>query len=86
MWDILFVVFMWPEIKPSMMWDGLAPGTWLIFGIILFPVYTALIAWFVGFPRDPKKALMGVGYLVGLTVALWLPAYIGTVLIELAFF
>lgn len=68
------------------MWDGLAPGTWLIFGIILVPVYTAVAAWYLGKPGTPKLASMGLVYLVGLTLALWVPMYIVTVLIGLIFF
>ena len=68
------------------MWDGLFPGTWLIFAVVLVPVYVALTAWFLGTPKDPKKALMGVGYLVGFILALWVPMYIVTVLIGLIFF
>jgi len=46
-------------------------GTWLIFGIILAPVYVMLLGWFLGKPRNIRKSLLGVGYLVGLTVLLW---------------
>lgn len=73
-------------VPPRMMWDGLAPGTWLIFGIILFPVYVAVTAWFVGKPGDPKKALMGLGYLLALTLGLWVPALIATLIIGVIFF
>lgn len=62
------------------------PGTWLIFGVILVPVYTVLIAWFLGEPRDTKTALLGVGYLAGLTVALWMGMLVKTVLIGIVFF
>lgn len=67
-------------------WEGLAPGAWVIFGIILVPVYAAIIAWYVGKPGDVKRATMGVGYLIGLTLALWVPFYIVTVIIGLVFF
>lgn len=62
------------------------PGTWLIFGIILAPVYVVLAAWFLGEPRDTRTALLGVGYLVGLTVLLWAGMFVKTVLIDLLFF
>ncbi len=62
------------------------PGTVLIFGIILVPVYVVLAAWFAGDPRDTKTALMGVGYLAGLTVALWMGMFVKTMLISLVFF
>lgn len=73
-------------VTPMDYWDGLAPGAWLIFGIILVPVYAAIIAWYVGKPGSPKLATMGVGYLIGLTLALWVPFYIVTVLIGIVFF
>ena len=62
------------------------PGTWLIFGIILVPVYAVLLAWFLGEPRDTKTGLLGVSYLVGLTVALWGGMFALTVVIGLVFF
>ena len=67
-------------------WEGIAPGAWLIFFIILVPVYAAVIAWYVGKPGDVKRATMGLGYLIGLTLALWVPFYIATVVIGLIFF
>lgn len=73
-------------IPPRLLWDGLPPGAWLIFGIILLPVYTAILGWFLGMPRNPKKAVMGLVYMVTLTVGLWGPAFVGTVLIWLIFF
>lgn len=67
-------------------WEVLAPGAWLIFGIILFPVYSMIVAWYIGEPGDVKRATMGIGYLIGLTLALWVPFYIVTVLIHVLFF
>ncbi|WP_276256111.1 hypothetical protein [Halomontanus rarus] len=62
------------------------PGTWLIFGIIGLPVYTVIIAWFLGEPRDTKTAALGLGYLVGLTVLLWTAMFIKTILLDIVFF
>jgi len=62
------------------------PGTWLIFGVIFVPVYVVLAAWFLGEPRNTRTALLGVGYLVGLTVALWAGMYALSVVIDLLFF
>lgn len=47
------------------------PGTVLIFGIVLGPLYAVLIGWFRGKPNDNELSLLGVLYLVGLTVGLW---------------
>ena len=46
-------------------------GWWLIFGIILLPLYGMLFGWFLGRPRRLVLALRGVGYLVGITVMMW---------------
>lgn len=73
-------------MSPADLWDGIAPGTWLIFGIILVPVYVAVVAWYVGKPGTPKLATMGLGYLIGLILALWVPFYIATVIIGIIFF
>lgn len=62
------------------------PGTYLIFGVVLMPVYLMLVAWFVGDPRELKSGLLGVSYLVGLTTALWGGLYVATILIDVAFF
>ncbi|ARS88366.1 hypothetical protein [Natrarchaeobaculum aegyptiacum] len=61
-------------------------GTYLIFGVILVPVYTMIVAWFVGEPRDTKTAVMGVVYLVGITLGMWVPMFFLTVIIGIVFF
>lgn len=61
-------------------------GTYVIFAIILVPVYIMLAAWFLGEPRDTKTGLLGVSYLVGLTTTMWVSMLILTVLIGLVFY
>jgi hypothetical protein len=56
-------------------------GTWLIFAVIMAPVYGTLLGWFLGKPRDLRKAFLGVGLLLGIGLALW----IGMLLISLLF-
>ena len=46
-------------------------GTWLIFGIVLLPVYMVLVGRFLGKPRNLRLSLMGVGYVVGMIAVLW---------------
>ncbi len=46
-------------------------GTWLIFGIVLLPVYMVLLAWFLGKPRKLRLSFLGVGYVIGLITLLW---------------
>ncbi|OYR80753.1 hypothetical protein DJ71_14405, partial [Halorubrum sp. E3] len=38
------------------------PGTYLIFGIVLAPVYAMVAAGFIGDPSDRDSGLLGVGY------------------------
>lgn len=62
------------------------PGTYLIFGIVLLPIYVMIMSWYLGRPRDTTKASLGLGYLAGLTIGLWGGLYVVTVIIKLLFF
>ncbi|WP_335998634.1 hypothetical protein [Halorientalis halophila] len=62
------------------------PGTYLIFGIVLMPVYLMIAAWFLGEPSDVRKALLGVVYVAGLTTSLWGGLFVATMVIKLLFF
>jgi biotin transporter BioY len=68
-----------------MTWELIYPGTWVIFGVIGLPIYTAIIAWFVGKPRTPKKAFMALSYLIGFIVSMWTGLYVLTLLIGVLF-
>lgn len=61
-------------------------GAWLIFGIVLLPVYGVLLGWILGKPRNFRVVFLGLGYLVGITVLMWtgLAALAG--LLSLVFF
>ncbi|ELY99055.1 hypothetical protein C482_10876 [Natrialba chahannaoensis JCM 10990] len=61
-------------------------GTYLIFGVILVPVYVMVAAWFIGQPRDSKTGLLGVSYLVGITAQMWIGMFILTVIIGVVFY
>lgn len=70
-------------------WDMavLSPvGWWLLFGIVLLPVYGMFLGWFLGKPRNLRLALMGVGYVVGITVALWAGLALFAALLGVLFF
>ena len=58
-------------------------GTWLIFGIVLVPVYMMLMGWFLGKPRNLRLSLLGVGYVVGLMAFLWVGLLLMTVVARL---
>ncbi|MHC3438382.1 hypothetical protein ACYJ1Y_09845 [Natrialbaceae archaeon A-gly3] len=62
------------------------PGTWVIFGVVLMPIYVMILAWFLGKPSNPKTAVMGVVYLVGIATILWVGMLIQTLLIGVTFF
>ncbi|ELY44181.1 MULTISPECIES: hypothetical protein [Natronorubrum] len=61
-------------------------GTYLIFGVILVPIYIMVISWFAGEPRDTKTGLLGVSYLVGIAAQMWIGMFILTVIIGLVFY
>ncbi|NGM70918.1 hypothetical protein G6M89_18240 [Natronolimnobius sp. AArcel1] len=61
-------------------------GTYLIFGVVLVPIYVMIIAWFTGTPRDTKTGVMGIVYLVGITAGMWVPMFFLTMLIGIIFF
>ncbi|MFC4544645.1 hypothetical protein ACFO5R_22180 [Halosolutus amylolyticus] len=61
-------------------------GTYLIFGVILVPVYIMVAAWFLGTPRNTKTGLLGVTYLVGITAQMWIGMFILTMLIGIVFY
>ncbi|SDR42456.1 hypothetical protein [Natronobacterium texcoconense] len=61
-------------------------GSWLIFGVILVPIYVMVTAWFVGSPRETSTGLLGVVYLVGLTSGMWVSMFVLTVIIGIVFF
>lgn len=69
-----------------MEWIGLPVGRWLIFGIILLPIYTMLLAWFIGKPRNFPMAFRGLAYLLGLIVLLWGGLFALSMVIRFAFF
>ncbi|QFU83805.1 hypothetical protein [Natronorubrum aibiense] len=61
-------------------------GTYLIFAVILVPVYIMVISWFAGEPRDTKTGMLGVSYLIGITAQMWIGMFILTVIIGLVFY
>lgn len=46
-------------------------GLWLLLGIVFAPFYLMLAGWFFGRPREVRLPLVGLGFLVGLTVLAW---------------
>jgi hypothetical protein len=61
-------------------------GTYLIFGVVLVPVYVMVAAWFLGEPRDTSTGLLGIGYLVGITAQMWIGMFILTMIIGVVFY
>lgn len=62
------------------------PGTYLIFGIILVPVYVMLSAWFLGKPRDLKTVLLGCVVFFGLITGVWVSMFIGMEVVGFIFY
>lgn len=63
-----------------------AVGIILMFGVVLTPLYVMLLGWFLDRPREVRPALIGVGYLLGFTVAAWTAAVLFALLLGLVFF
>lgn len=51
-------------------------GYYVTFGVVLLPVYMMLIGWFTGRPRRPDTALLGIGYILSLAVAILIGLWI----------
>lgn len=51
--------------------NGPSIGLWLILGVVFAPFYLMLAGWFFGHPRELRLPLIGVGFLVGLTLVAW---------------
>ncbi|WP_299232599.1 hypothetical protein [Natronomonas sp.] len=66
-------------------WNFLYPGTWVIFVVIGIPVYTAILGWFFGKPRELDKSLMALTYLVGFIISMWVGLYVLTQIIGVVF-
>ncbi|QSW98785.1 hypothetical protein [Haloterrigena alkaliphila] len=68
-------------------WTGFPnEGTWIIFAVILVPIYVMLVAWFVGTPRNTTTGLLGVTYLVGIATTMWVSMLVLTIIIGLVFY
>ncbi len=61
-------------------------GTFVIFGIILVPVYSLIAGWFAGEPRDTSVALLGIGYIATFIASLWGGLFVLSMIIWLLFF
>lgn len=65
---------------------NIEPGTILIFGVVMLPVYMMLVGWFAGEPRELRTPLLGVGILASVTVGLWAGLALLGAVIGLIFF
>lgn len=61
-------------------------GLWLLLGIVFAPFYLMVAGWVFGRPREWRMPLIGLGFLVGLTVLAWGGMAIFAWLLGLAFF
>lgn len=61
-------------------------GLWLLLGIVFAPLYLMLAGWFFGRPRQVRLPLVGVGFLVGLTVFAWGGMALFALLLDVVFY
>lgn len=61
-------------------------GYTLLLGIVLTPLYLMLGGWLLGRPRQLRPVLVGVGFLVGLTVVAWASMAAFALLLRVVFF
>lgn len=61
-------------------------GLWLLFGIVFAPVYVMLAGWTVGRPRELRLPLIGVSFLIGLTILAWGGMALFAFVLRIAFF
>lgn len=41
-------------------------GIYLVFGVILVPLYLVLAGWFLGRPRDNRTVMIGLAFLLAI--------------------
>lgn len=46
-------------------------GLWLLLGVVFTPFYLMMAGWLFGRPREWRMPLIGLGFMVGLTVLAW---------------
>jgi hypothetical protein len=61
-------------------------GEIVILGVVFAPVYLMLLGWFLGRPRELRLPLIGVGYLVSITVGMWVGLALFAAALGVAFY
>lgn len=61
-------------------------GLWLLFGVVLSPLYLMLAGWFLSRPRQLRLPLIGVGFLIGLTALAWIGMALLALLLGIVFY
>lgn len=61
-------------------------GSVILFGVVFAPLYLMLAGWFLERPRNPRLALTGVGYLLAITIGMWLTGALLAAAMGLLFF
>jgi hypothetical protein len=61
-------------------------GLWLIFGVILSPVYLMLAGWLFGRPRELRLPMIGLGFIAGFTALAWGGMAVFAKAVELLYF
>lgn len=45
-------------------------GLYVLFGVLLLPIYLILLGWFTDGPQDYRTAAIGLGYFAAIAVAI----------------
>ena len=45
-------------------------GLYVLFGVLLLPIYLILIGWFTDGPKDTRTAAIGLGYFAVIAIAI----------------
>lgn len=56
-------------------------GLYVVFGIVLLPVYAMIAGWLLGRPRDFRTVAIGLASIAGLILAMVIATWIGGQLI-----
>lgn len=58
-------------------------GVYVIFGIVLLPVYAMIAGWLLGKPRDFKTVAIGLSSVFGLIIAMIIAVWLGGMVVGL---
>lgn len=48
--------------------EAVSIGLYVVFGVVMLPVYAMLLGWFLSDPQELKRPVIALGWVVGLIV------------------